>query len=391
MTIVNLISYLNDEKLNLTPAFQRGHVWKLKDRRALVRNVFLGRPIPAVFLYKEAAGSTYTYNILDGKQRLESLMLFIADGHHAHKIKNWGNYFYESNLKKDARFQIDSSDYQAQRRAGVSPTKRGKVSFADLPDEDVREFMEYSIPTIEISLTDDTHIDEMISLFVDINQQGEPVKRFDIVKAMYREDPLMMSVFNLLAEQQKRKEDMLYKIRSSVFTRVLRQLQVVKNASNQNAQVDRMWERLLEIALFARHTKHRSAIAILRDFIAPKSAGSKEPKLSGAELARLRATFAFIAKLLPRLSERRLLTDQTHSYTLITALIGMDLVRKIPKTTLTRKILAFAEALDAKQNKLPKATAVKLEAYRAESTKQTTHVSRRVERDRLFAEIIEAL
>jgi len=31
--IDQLISYLNAEKINLSPAFQRGHVWKLKARR----------------------------------------------------------------------------------------------------------------------------------------------------------------------------------------------------------------------------------------------------------------------------------------------------------------------------------------------------------------------
>ncbi len=38
-----------------------------------------GRPIPAIFLYKEPDGSKFTYNILDGKQRLESLRTYILD------------------------------------------------------------------------------------------------------------------------------------------------------------------------------------------------------------------------------------------------------------------------------------------------------------------------
>ena len=78
MKLDQIISYFNEEKINLIPPFQRGHVWTLPTRRKLLKNMVQGRPIPAIFLYKEASGSKYSYNILDGKQRLESLLLFVG-------------------------------------------------------------------------------------------------------------------------------------------------------------------------------------------------------------------------------------------------------------------------------------------------------------------------
>jgi len=54
-------------------------VWALKVRQKLVKNIVQGKPIPAIFLYKEPAGSKYSYNILDGKQRLESIILFVGN------------------------------------------------------------------------------------------------------------------------------------------------------------------------------------------------------------------------------------------------------------------------------------------------------------------------
>ena len=66
MKIDQLVNYFNEEKINLSPAFQRGHVWKLRTRRQLIANIVQGRPIPAIFLYKEASGARYSYNILDG-------------------------------------------------------------------------------------------------------------------------------------------------------------------------------------------------------------------------------------------------------------------------------------------------------------------------------------
>ena len=64
MKLDQLISYLNDGKINLSPVFQRGHVWGVSTRRKLVANIVQGRPIPAIFLYKDPQGSRYSYNIL---------------------------------------------------------------------------------------------------------------------------------------------------------------------------------------------------------------------------------------------------------------------------------------------------------------------------------------
>jgi uncharacterized protein with ParB-like and HNH nuclease domain len=97
MKVDQIVSYLNDEKINLSPAFQRGHVWPLTTRRKLIANIVQGRPIPAIFLYKQEAGSRYSYNILDGKQRLESLILFIGGDRDDFRVANWDRYFFQPN------------------------------------------------------------------------------------------------------------------------------------------------------------------------------------------------------------------------------------------------------------------------------------------------------
>lgn len=145
MKIDQLVAYLNEEKINLSPAFQRGHVWKLSTRKKLVRNIVQGKPIPAVFLYKEAVGSKYSYNILDGKQRLESLILFIGNQRKDVAITNWGKYFFNPIIKGQINFPIESEE--------------GRKKFASLGDETVRDFREYSIPTIEISLDDNSSLE----------------------------------------------------------------------------------------------------------------------------------------------------------------------------------------------------------------------------------------
>lgn len=376
MKIDQLVSYLNEEKINLSPAFQRGHVWTLTDRRKLLRNIVLGKPIPAIFLYKEATGSRYSYNILDGKQRLESLILFIADKRPDVKISRWQKYFFGPTYRAAAHFAVELGD--GSRR-----------QFQALGDEVVREFREYSIPTIEISLDDDSSLDEIITLFVDINQQGEAVKRFDIVKAMCKSDPLLKSVFSLLAVEQRRGQDIHYKAKSNEFTAVLRRLQVVDRISAGNSKIDKMWEKLLEVALFVRTKVHRKSVDILKEFIAgtKKSIG----KLTPEETKQLRILFEYIKGESSSLGTSRLYTDQTHSYTLLTSIVRANLIGSMGVLELSARLKAFASCLDSPATAKAARVPDEFKRYLELSTRQTTDASRRQERDTLFVTILGML
>src|SRR5665213_1961710 len=102
-----LVTYFNERRINLNPVFQRGSVWTLKQRRELIKNVVCGRPMPAIFVYKDDDDSSmYTFSILDGKQRLESLLLFIGHKRADFKISTWSDYIFDQNLKKDVNFGV---------------------------------------------------------------------------------------------------------------------------------------------------------------------------------------------------------------------------------------------------------------------------------------------
>lgn len=187
--VEQLITYFNAKKINLSPAFQRGHVWTTNQRRKLLRNMLYKKPIPAIFLYKEAAGASYIYNILDGKQRLESLILFIGNKRNDLAVTTWRDYFFRARDRKDINFWANFNEK--------------RQTFEQLSEDLVRDFGEYVIPAIEITLDESTALDDIISLFVDINQQGVAVKRFDIVKAMCRNAAILKQAFNMIAVKQK--------------------------------------------------------------------------------------------------------------------------------------------------------------------------------------------
>src|SRR5947208_15236670 len=86
-----LVQYFNEGLMNLIPLFQRPKVWLLKMRKELIKNIVNGRPIPAIFMYKDVSGSAFMFNILDGKQRLDSIVMFLAGEYQNSKfgVMNW--------------------------------------------------------------------------------------------------------------------------------------------------------------------------------------------------------------------------------------------------------------------------------------------------------------
>jgi Protein of unknown function DUF262 len=369
-----LVGYFNEEKINLSPVFQRGRVWNLKLRRELIKNILRRRPIPAIFLYKDEAGPKYTYAILDGKQRLESILMFIASDNPALAIPNWHNYIF-GDYRRDAGFSIDLKD------------GRKKIRFTDLTPHEIRDLREYPIPTIEIALNENTTLDEIINLFVDINQYGAKVTRVNIVRAMKREDPLLKDIYGLVAEKQMRRQDVFTRRRRTPFAAVLKRLQIVASVSDANIQADRMWERLFEIALFARSNgTHRKPTEILKTFI--KTTKTQEPRLTKQEKANLRKAFEFlqVAYAHSSLGTSRLATDQTHFYTMITSLLTVLLDGPHSQRELRRKLTEFARLISSKQ---PSDRDV--QAYLELSSKQTTDADKRKERQKKFVEIITRL
>ncbi len=376
-TIETLVGFFNQDKINLIPRFQRGTVWKSKDRKKLLVNMVQARPIPAIFLYKEAQGPQFTYNILDGKQRLESLLLFIGDSRSDIKINGVQRYFYQNPAKRDVNFSI--------------PLDGKQVSFEKLDDDLVRAFREYPIPTIEISFDDDnTTINEIVDLFIDINQQGVKVTRFQIVQARTK-DKLFRQMFGLIALKQVRgKKSKYFRLKKrSPFVSVMKRLAIISHLPDSNSQVERMWERLTEIALFSRSQKHRAPVAILKAFIASKDEDSNFA-FSMEELTHFRRVFEFLDgayKQRPELLASKLATDQPQFYTLVTTLLSTDVMTRFSSDLGTRLLFA-AQALDG-QIQPPSGLNKNIKLFRDFATKQTTNPDRRERRQEILLKLIE--
>lgn len=77
-TIQDLVHLYENGYLNLEPGFQRDSVWTKSDRAKLIDSILRNYPLPTIFLYKREDDGHYIYDVIDGKQRIESIFRFMG-------------------------------------------------------------------------------------------------------------------------------------------------------------------------------------------------------------------------------------------------------------------------------------------------------------------------
>lgn len=104
------ILQLTKKKLNLTPSYQRGDVWRTGDRQALIESILRGIPLPSLILLR-TEGAT-THEVVDGKQRLTAILRFV--GAHPRALTKVREA--QDNHNRKDLVELFSNDYPAFRR-----------------------------------------------------------------------------------------------------------------------------------------------------------------------------------------------------------------------------------------------------------------------------------
>jgi len=77
-SILDLQNLYKNGNLNLEPGFQRKSVWTDRDRAKLIDSILRNYPLPAIFLYRRETDGDLVFDVIDGKQRLESIFMFMG-------------------------------------------------------------------------------------------------------------------------------------------------------------------------------------------------------------------------------------------------------------------------------------------------------------------------
>lgn len=115
-SINDFVEWDKQGQLLLNPIFQRRPVWSEKAKSYLMDTILRGKPIPKVFMRQKINVTTKTSirEVVDGQQRLRSILSYIKDGFKVSKLQNpehGGKLF--SQLPEDVQSQVLSYEVAA--------------------------------------------------------------------------------------------------------------------------------------------------------------------------------------------------------------------------------------------------------------------------------------
>lgn len=229
--ITEFVQRATDDELELSPSYQRADVWPTGDAQFLIESVLRGIPLPSVILLQRTIEDRTTYEVVDGKQRLTSILRFtgnhpVALSHVRAKALEWGVPDLEDRFKDDypafkqlwKQHEPESLTAQTERnlyfpfalrKGDVKPLSgdladlRGKY-YSEIRKNTItvvgekrtvhslfEQQSKYKLPVIVYEEVTSSQVHEVFSLY---NKQGKHLNAEEIRNARYHQLPLMRAL-----------------------------------------------------------------------------------------------------------------------------------------------------------------------------------------------------
>lgn len=229
-SIMDFVQRAIDDELNLSPSYQRADVWATSDAQLLIESVLRGIPLPSIILLQDPQlGSSF--EVVDGKQRLTSILRFM--GHHPRALEivrqksyEWGhtdlietfqgNYpgfrkLWKEHEQVRLTAQVERENYfPFPLRSGDVKTLMGRLAelrgkyYSEIRDfhvdvvgkqQRVRSIFEqtssYKVPVILYEEVSSDQVHEVFSLY---NKQGKHLNAEEIRNALFHRVKLMRAL-----------------------------------------------------------------------------------------------------------------------------------------------------------------------------------------------------
>lgn len=171
--VQDVLNLYEKRQLNLAPPFQRESVWTPADRQKLIESILRGYPLPSIFLYRHEKDGSVGFDVIDGKQRLETILMFtgLIRGH---------RFSAKCHLPGD----------EEPTRIDWNGLKRRKLQ---------HQLEGYRLQTVEVR----GDLSDVIDLFVRINSTGKALSAAEKRKAKYYNDPLLREARRLAGRYEE--------------------------------------------------------------------------------------------------------------------------------------------------------------------------------------------
>lgn len=115
-SINDFLEWSENDQLELSPRFQRRSVWTDTARSYLMDTIVSGKPIPKVFIRQKINPQTRKSirEVVDGQQRLRTILSFMRDGFVISKRHNktYGGYYFSQLNEADDEIQTQILNYE---------------------------------------------------------------------------------------------------------------------------------------------------------------------------------------------------------------------------------------------------------------------------------------
>lgn len=251
MTVRQIFEMFEEDAIFVPPEYQRQFIWKEDRGSQLIESIFLGIPVPSIFM---ATNSDATWEIVDGVQRMSTLVHFMA-----------------SNPELLARIKRPS----ALKVSGLEKlTQLNGLSYAALPK--TLQMMFQTRPIRVTVLNDKSDLNVRFDLFERLNTGGVLLTNQEIRNCIFRGE------FN----------DQIKKLaKSSDFLKVVR----LKDSDYQNGTAEEYVLRYFSY-LEERDTFDHSVKGFLNDYMRVNSGR----KISSVNLALFKKTMIAIINAFPK-------------------------------------------------------------------------------------------
>ena len=172
-----IVQFIDDGTYVLDPDWQRGYVWKPRQRKRFVESILLGLPIPPVLLFQDKDKKIY---VIDGRQRLETVFRFML-----------------GSKDRERRFRTFDKKTPGWRVGEKLNPGAGRY-FDKLPEDWQRHFKTFVIPA---RLFSGLPRRTLYEIFKRYNTGAVSFQAAEIRKAVYQGAPLHDMLFRVSGEQ----------------------------------------------------------------------------------------------------------------------------------------------------------------------------------------------
>ena len=151
ITVQQLVTMVEQSAIDVAPVYQRQFRWNAERRSALIESIFLGVPVPSLFMASNKDG---TWELVDGVQRLSTIVQFAGTPEARRKLGLKESLIVRNADKLSALngFAFDDLPQSARLQFNTRPIK--VITLSDKSDTEVRFDLFERLNTGGVALTD---------------------------------------------------------------------------------------------------------------------------------------------------------------------------------------------------------------------------------------------